>query len=419
MVNYCSVVVFLKKNRLITCFLLLIFLLPLQLNAQAWALEIDLTEEAVVSMVTIYPGEALYSMYGHTAIRVLDRPNDLDLLYNYGQASVPFDAGFVPRFVSGNLPFILGVADSMRAFQFYQEYEDRTIYEQVLNLSAEMKQEVFNYLADNAREENRTYIYDFFFDNCTTRVRDLFEDVFGEQLRYPEESLGLGSSYRNDIAPYLRGIPFVQLGIDLMLGRHADGEVTRETALYLPLQLTGAVEEAELSGQNGFVSESRYIYEQQRPDPQPSAFGPSVLMWLLVLSALLLTLFEGKTLRTARLFDGVLYLLAGLVGCAAALLWAFSGYEMTTDNITLLWAWPTHIAAAVFFLLKVPKGKGIRRIRVLYLAVNSAAAAAVLLSSPLTAQHLPAAAIPFIICIILRGAAATVRERGKIHARQN
>lgn len=370
-------------------------------------------------MITIYPGEALYSLYGHTAIRVLDPPNDLDLLYNYGQASIPFDSGFVPRFVSGDLPFILGVADSMRAFHFYREYEDRTIYEQVLNLSAGMKQEVFDYLAENAREENRTYIYDFFFDNCTTRVRDLFEDLFGDRLRYPEDSLGLGSSYREDIGPYLRGIPFVKLGIDLMLSRHADGTVARETALYLPLQLTLAAEEAQLSGRNGFVSESRYIYRQQRSDPQSPAFGPAMIMWLLFLVALVLTLLEGKAPRTSRIFDSVLYLSAGLVGCAAALLWAFSGYEMTADNINLLWAWPAHIAAAVFFLLRIPKGKAGQRAWMIYLLLSSAAAAVVLLSSPFLTQNLPAAAVPFIISIILRGAAPMVREKGKIHARQN
>ncbi|MGC9312479.1 MAG: DUF4105 domain-containing protein [Sediminispirochaetaceae bacterium] len=408
-----------KKNLLISCLFPALFLLPMQLGAQAWAVEIDLSEEAVVSMVTIYPGEALYSMYGHTAIRILDPPNDLDLLYNYGQASIPFDSGFVPRFVSGDLPFILGVADSMRAFHFYREYEDRTIYEQVLNLSAEMKQEVFDYLAENAREENRTYIYDFFFDNCTTRVRDLFEELFADRLHYPEESLGLGGSYREDIGPYLRGIPFVKLGIDLMLGRHADGTVTMESALYLPLQLTLAVEEAELSGRNGFVAESRFIYEQQRPEPQPPAVGPAMIMWLLFLTALFLTLFEGKAPRVARWFDSVLYLLAGLVGCAAALLWAFSGYEMTTDNINLLWAWPTHIAAAVFFLLRIPKGKTGQRAWMIYLLLSSAAAAVVLISSPFMVQNLPAAAVPFIISIILRGAAPMVREKGKIHARQN
>jgi len=103
-------------------FLLFLFsVLSLPLGAQEWATKIRLTDRAVLSMVTIYPGEALYSMFGHTAIRVRDPENNIDLLYNYGQSSVPFDASFVPRFVGGDLPFILGVSDTARSFEYYSK----------------------------------------------------------------------------------------------------------------------------------------------------------------------------------------------------------------------------------------------------------------------------------------------------------
>lgn len=411
--------------------LLFVFLVcipvPEKAWGQAWAAGIKLSPDSVVSMITIYPGEALYSMYGHTAIRIADPPADLDILYNYGQASVPFDASFVPRFVTGDLPFILGVAESSRAFLYYEKYEDRSIYEQVLDLSLEQRQAVFDYLVNNAREENRTYIYDFFFDNCTTRVRDLLEQVFGPELDVPTAQW-TGGSYRKDIGPYLQGIPFVKLGIDLVLGVHTDEAVTGENALYLPLQLMKAVEDARLSGKasggniggiapapaaerKNFVQSSRFLYTQERSAPQPPLLGPGPVLWLLFLFAVVLTLFGRQVPRLGNIFDFTVFFIAGLIGLIIALLWSFSGYEMTTGNINILWAWPTHAAAAFIFLKQDSGGKTLRRIRILYLEAGTVSAAGVLAASFLLTQNLPVAIIPVILSIILRGSVGALHEK--------
>lgn len=388
-------------------FLLLLFIFSsFGVQAQQWAVKIRLSDKAVVSMVTIFPGEALYSMYGHTAIRVDDPENDIDLLYNYGQASVPFDSGFVPRFVSGDLPFILGVIDSLRAFKFYMKYEDRSIYEQVLDLSREEKQAVFSYLAENATEENRTYIYDFFFDNCTTRVRDLLYDVFGVGLMMPESTAAGSTSYREDISPCLMGVPYVMFGINLMLGRLTDTEVPKERSLYLPLQLMDAVEEARLIRDDGpaaFVQSSCYIYTRQRSDPAPFFPGPGAVLWLLFLAGLLLAVFNRRLSAAGRIFDFSVFFLTGAIGGAAALLWIFSGYEMTTWNLNVFWAWPTHIAAAFFFLRKRPGAEHGPAVFFPYLVLNTAVSGCVLIISPLLLQNLPAAVIPLMLTVIMRG----------------
>lgn len=422
--------------------LLFVFLvcIPVPENAwgQAWAAGIKLSPDSVISIITIYPGEALYSMYGHTAIRIVDPVSDLDILYNYGQASVPFDASFVPRFVTGDLPFILGVTESSRAFLYYEKYEDRSIYEQVLDLSLEQRQAVFDYLVNNAREENRTYIYDFFFDNCTTRVRDLLEHVFGPELDLPTEPW-TGGSYRKDISPYLEGIPFVKLGINLVLGVHTDEAVTGENALYLPLQLMKAVEDAWLagkaaggraggaagaagktvsgadeenpSGRKNFVQSSRFLYTQERSAPHPPLLGPGTVMWLLFLFAAALTLFGRQMPRLGNIFDFTIFFIVGLIGLTIALLWIFSGYEMTTGNINILWAWPTHAAAAFIFLKLDSDGRILRRIRILYLEAAIVSAAGTLAASLLLTQNLPVAAIPVILSIILRGSVRALYEK--------
>lgn len=398
---YCGYVQ--KFTRYILSFLLLC-VSSTALPAQEWAEGIRLSPQAQVSMVTIYPGEELYSMFGHTAIRIYDPLQNIDILYNYGQASVPFDAAFVPRFVSGDLPFILGVSDTQRSFEYYRKYEDRSMYEQLLQLSYSQRQEVFDFLVDNARKENRTYIYDFFFDNCTTRVRDLFLELYDSDFHY---HLNAPQTFRQAIAPYLVGKPYIALGIDLMLGMKTDTKPAEEQRMYLPLQLMDAVEEASLerAGKKiDFVKESYSIYQQSRSAPAPGPLLPKRLLWGAFLLVLLCTVFAKKSGVFCRIMDTGFFLLAGVIGVSSLLLWTLSGYEMTTWNLNLLWAWPTHLPMAFFLLKKELSSLKIRRsVLSLYFAAAAVMAALFVLSSAFLPQEIPSAVIPLGLILGLRG----------------
>jgi hypothetical protein len=350
----------------------------------------QLTPEAEVFMVTINPGLALYSTFGHTAIRIVDPPNGLDLLYNYGQSSVPFDASFVPRFVTGELPFMLGVSSTPGSYDFYRTAEDRSIYEQHLNLNFDEKRQLYRFLAYNALPQNRIYIYDFFFDNCTTRVRDLFSYLFGPALSYQLHPQEL--SFREEIAPYLAHTPFVVLGINLVFGVPADTVPQPRHRLFLPFQLRDAIASAQVDRGGGTAPlerEAKYLYRQQRPDPAPPPVSPALLLWLLAAAALLLTLSPARCSGAARGFDTALLLLVGLTGTAMALLWAFSGYLMTTANFNLLWAWPLQRR---------------RWLRGYFLAAGAASAGMILLS-PLIPQVFPAGGYALMTALALRSLA--------------
>lgn len=426
-----------KKKAAFPLLLLLLsslsVLMPVAVEAQEWATKIRLSDRTVLSMVTIYPGDALYSMFGHTAIRVNDPVNKIDILYNYGQSSVPFDASFVPHFVQGDLPFILGVSETGRSYDYYTRYEDRSIYEQVLELSIEEKQDIFGFLAENARKENRTYIYDFFFDNCTTRIRDMFEELFGQgnesgsMLRYEEKIFEKPLSYRSEIAPYLEGKVWVKFGIDLVLGLPTDGIPGREQQLYLPLQLMEAVETAGLDSGDGeerrLMSDSFFVYEQQSSPTGASLPSPPMVFWGIFLLGLGVSFIPGLSGIPARIFDMLLFVLAGLIGIASVTLWVGSGYLMTHWNLNLLWAWPTHIFAAFFLIGKkwgrIPARslnrsriqyltRTLGRIRVSpitgYLGLSAVVSLSVLLGSPLLPQEFPPAVWPFVLTLVLRAA---------------
>lgn len=374
---------------------------------------LQLSADAALKMVTIFPGEALYSMFGHTAIRVEDPVHQIDLLYNYGQSSVPFDASFVPRFVTGELPFMLGVIRTGRAYEFYRNYENRTIYEQDLLLSRAERQALFEYLEFNARPENRIYIYDFFYDNCTTRVRDLFWDIFGEEIDF-QLAERPARSYRRAISPYLNEKPFVKLGINLLLGGPTDGVPERERRLYLPGQLMRAVAAAELNDRP-LMGPERYVYEgrngttilPEELNPLHSAAAGLLLWGILLFVAVLSISSKPSPARSARpgsrgmrVFDTVLFALSGGAGISSLLLWSYSGYIMTTANWHLLWAWPPHIIIG-FLLLMKKRPPALRW----YAACGGAAALVSVVLIPMMGQSLPGPAVPLLLLLALRGAA--------------
>ena len=183
-----------------------------------------------VSVLTCGPGDLLYSLFGHTAIRVQNHSTGQDLVYNYGTFDFQAD-GFAVKFLRGKLPYQLSV---VRMDSFLREYQmdKRYVEEQSLNLSQSEKFKVLEFLYNNLRPENRFYKYDFYFDNCTTRIRDLLEDRVGS-IQYPtlnEEKF----TFRDLLHQYLTQHPWTKFGMDIILGTQSDQVADDRGQMFLP-----------------------------------------------------------------------------------------------------------------------------------------------------------------------------------------
>ena len=167
------------KGKIIKLFALFFMLNAYIVSAQ------KLSPEAEISVLTLGPGKTeLYSAYGHSAIRVNDPVYGYDAAYNYGT----FDfnqPNFYLNFTRGTLIYKLSVQDAKRFIEDYQ-YHDRSIVEQVLNLTPGQKQLVFDYLQNNAKPENADYYYDYFYDNCATRILYVFEEALNEEISFDD-----------------------------------------------------------------------------------------------------------------------------------------------------------------------------------------------------------------------------------------
>ena len=194
----------------------------------------QLSETAQISLLTCSPGEELYARYGHTAIRVLDEANDMDIVFNYGIFDFNTDH-FYWKFVRGETWYELG-ASPYRYFMYEYDRDNRPVYEQVLDLTAAQKELLWQRLVDNYRPENRKYLYNFVFDNCATRPYHMIAQVLGDSLSSSYEGYS-GQTYRAFIRHYTGQHTWANAGINLLFGPKADRPMTNGQRLFLPEEL--------------------------------------------------------------------------------------------------------------------------------------------------------------------------------------
>ena len=304
-----------------------------------------------ISLLTCTPGQELYSTFGHSAIRVVDSINKTDHVFNYGTFDF-YDPDFYKKFVQGKLQYFVSI-DELPAFMAEYEYYKRGVTEQVLNLSCSEKQKLVAGLVENAKEENKYYKYDFNYDNCTTRLRDMFEKAIGEQLQSKIILPKPGTTFRHLIHSYLdKGAqPWSKLGIDILLGSPLDKKLTNREAMFLPDFMEYAFAGATRNGQPVVIEKkelNKFVAGKQKSGISPfAAFG---ILFLLIT---LLSFYKHKIVyRLLKVFDLIFFLLLGVTGILLLYMWFGTDHAMCKNNFNLLWALPLHLPVSFFLLGK-------------------------------------------------------------------
>jgi hypothetical protein len=386
-----------RKTTLLLVALALLGVMPEETVGQTSR---SLTDRAQASILTILPGDATYSAFGHTAIRIRDPAAGVNRIYNYGT----FDFRnplFIPRFVYGRLDYFLSIATYPRAIRHYRELR-RPIIEQELRLTLAQRRALFRYLETNALPENRFYRYDFLFDNCSTRIRDALEAVLGDTLRFPASRMPPTDSFRHMLDPYVADRAWLDFGFDLALGPPADRTATPREAMFLPRYLMRAFDEAALRSGGSLVAERDTVFWVEGRSFAPQAAFPwaQLVGWLLLAASLIDAAWR---LRTGRPFpdrtDAALFGAVGIVSLLMLFLWLVSEHRVTNRNWNLIWAWPAHLWAA-WRLARGPS-LGLRR----YLVLAAVGALAVSVLWPFWPQDLHAAALPLVLLVAVRSGA--------------
>lgn len=304
------------------------------------------SKAATISLLTCAPGAETYALFGHSALRVSDPERGLDQVYNYG--TFDFDTpNFYGRFLRGDLRYFLSVTSFSTFLAAYQQ-QNRTVSEQVLALSPGEVTRVYQRLETTLHSPAKYYRYQFFANNCTTRLFDVVSTSVAVPLELDSTYVPAARTYRQLLAPYLAPAPWVKVGMNLGLGWPADRPVTFRQGLFLPAELQQAFAQATRRRQP-FVAATRALYVAAPPLADPGGRWGTPTVVLVGLGALML----GATRlppRWAFLDRGLrrsLFAVVGVTGCLLLGLQVFSLHTPAHFNYQLLWLLPTHVGLAV------------------------------------------------------------------------
>lgn len=319
-----------------------------------------------VHLVTVGRGDPIWERFGHNAIRIRNEDTGREVAYNWGIFSFN-QVGFIPRLIKGTMLYAMEPRE-VGSWLEQERLADRPVWTQELALSPSQKMELLDFVQWNALPENKHYRYDYYRDNCSTRVRDALDRVLGGGLRSLSEGDTTAHTYRWHTRRLLRDVPAAYLGIQTVLGPSADRPLTAWEESFLPLRLMEEVRRVEVpDGQGGtrpLVVQERLLLESTRP-PEPTE-PPAAFAWFLLAGILwsggILLLSRPGTRRgfLGRLgltaLAGGWALLASVGGTLLLGAWLFTDHVFWYQNQNLLQMNPLFLPVAVAFCFFLFRG---------------------------------------------------------------
>jgi len=356
-----------------------------------------LSDSSEISILTCSPGPELYAAFGHSAFRIKDLKNNLDWVFNYGTFNFK-TPNFYLKFIKGQLNYELTIEPY---YYFEKSYtaDNRDVYQQVLNLDSLQKQKLFDFLIWNASDENKEYLYDFFWDNCATRIRDVINKQFADTIIFPEKEWKV--SYRDLIDSYLEPSYWTHFGINLVLGMPADSLVDYFSVQFLPdyMDTTFSAVKYKDANLGNFVVKREHIIKSLPKDDQNlyKYISPKVVFWFLFILISLITFLEFKRKKKYFLTDIILLLFLGIIGLIITFMWFGTIHKAANYNLNFIWALPTHFVVA-FIFMKTKKSKILNY----YLLISGILAIILIPLWNIFPQRFDTALIPLFLIIGLR-----------------
>ena len=379
-------------------FFLISTLLICFLNSKAQ--QIVISDSAVISLITCSPGEEVYAKFGHTAIRINDSGKGVDLVFNYGIFSFETE-NFYYKFIKGETDYQLGIYDTR---YFLPEYAQRNsmVWEQILNLTIPEKRNLINLLLKNYEPENRTYRYNFIFDNCASRPRDKIYSAIEGYVKYQPNSEA--KTFRQWIGVYVGTDTWLKFGIDIIFGMDADREASISESMFLPEVLMNEFETAQIQTSKGqirkLVTEKKILVNKKETTTINDSwiYKPTTLFIVLLLIGMCLTIWDIKERkRHIKFFDTLILAISGIGGIIAFYLMFISLHPLVRSNLNLLWLNPLNLIVAVMMWIKP-----MRKVLFYYEIVNILLLVGALLAFALSIQSFNLAAFPLIVLLLMR-----------------
>jgi hypothetical protein len=329
--------------------------------------------ELTVYLVTIGQGSLVWERFGHNAIWIHDAARRTDVAYNWGLFSFD-EPGFIGRFIRGRMMYWMGGFDAGAMINAYRE-DDRPIWVQELRLTPAQKVSLREFVEWNERPENRQYRYDYFRDNCSTRVRDAIDRVLGGRIKAATDTIGSGTTYRWHTRRLLAADLPMYAGTNLGLGEPTDREISAWEEMYLPMRMRAHLRDIRVPDESGalvpLVVGERVVYRATRPaerDDAPSYLVGFLVVGLVLGGALAALGARGTTRRGRAGFAslGTLWCaVSGMLGAGLLFLWLGTDHVYSYWNENLLQMSPLALGLVVLLPRAALTGRGARAARVL------------------------------------------------------
>ncbi len=309
------------------------------------------SDNTQISVLTCAPGEELYSKFGHSAFRVQDLYKGYDVIYNYGV----FDLNqplFYANFAKGKMTYKLDKSPFNYFYRLYK-YENRTVRQQVLNLSSIERKELIAFLENNAKPKNANYQYDFFYNNCATKIRSVLDTVFPNQIVYNKDHITTNFTMRDLINNNIPHNSWSNVGINIALGAVIDHKASFKEYQFLPEYIFRTLNNASINDTPLVKTESIIIEKDTSKKEASSIFvlSPYFIFFMISIVIILITYSDFKKQKISKSLDFILLFTTGVIGVFLLLLWFATNHTATANNLNILWAFAPNLLAS-FLLFK-------------------------------------------------------------------
>jgi hypothetical protein len=310
------------------------------------------SNDTTAYLLTCGAGTETYSIYGHSALRIFIPDKHIDTVYNWGVFD--FDTpNFVWKFAKGRLDYMV-IGESLKGFLGSYLFEKRYVYSQRINIDASEVRILIGLINDNMKPENVKYRYDFFYDDCTTRIRDLLEKSIGEKLKYPTEERGKIPTFRDMVGKYQSPYPWYKFGVDLIMGSTADKKASFRDRMFLPIDMKEELSKTLVLRSGKMIpllQNPVILVDFESPDVKKMFLvSPPVVFTLAIILILILsTLLKNR--KTIRIIDIIIYSVFSILSVLMIFFNFFTDHQQMRLNLNIIWLNPFIIVCLILLIL--------------------------------------------------------------------
>ena len=310
------------------------------------------SNDTTAYLLTCGPGTETYSIYGHSALRIVIPEKHIDTVYNWGVFD--FNApNFVWKFSKGRLDYYV-IVESLKGFLQSYFFEQRYVFSQKINIDGTETRKLLELVNENMKPENIKYRYDFFYNDCTTRIRDLLEKSIGEKLKYPPAESGKVPTFRDMVGKYQNPYPWYKFGVDLIMGSTADKKANFRDRMFLPIDMKDGLSKAvvQKSGKMIPLLQNPVVLVDFEAPVIKKMFlvSPPVIFTLAIILILMLAALT-KSRKTIRIMDIIIYSVFSVLSVLMIFFNFFTDHQQMRLNLNIIWLNPFIIVCLILLIL--------------------------------------------------------------------